>query len=374
MNIAIEISPQLGGKRGIGNYTENLIKWLAAVDNENRYTIFSWFFREYNKKLGMIYCPGSKNFSLYASRFPERLLNLLEWDRGIPVIDFLLKGRKIAVYHSPGPRLPKLKKIKTIITLHDLMYELHPEWVDTRFIKANREAVKRADIIVTDVNQTKTDIIDIYGIESGKIAVVHLGVDSEVFRKINDKNLFFEVRKRYNLPEDFIFDVGPFEPRRNTENLLKAYAVVKEKYPKLGLVLVGSLTSAIKNKISELRLEGDVVSTGYIPMKDLIALYNLAKIFVHPELYIGYSLQVHEAMACECPVIASNNSCFPELIGDAGILVDPCKYEDIAAAVVRLMDDENLRSGLIEKGKLRIKDFTWESTAVKMKEIYEKFA
>jgi len=368
MKVVIEVVPQLSGKRGIGVYTENLIKCLAEIDKESEYIIFSWFFRDYEEKLRMLFCPKQENFSLLVKKFPDSLVNKLEWQIGLPIIRNFLKD-KIDIYHSLGPRLPKLKNIKKVITVHDLIYEIHPEWVNNKFLRANREAIKNADLIIADSKNTKEDLLRFYNLNEEKIQVVYLGVDRKVFRPIEDAKM---TKQKYSLPDRFILGVGPFEPRRNIVGLLKAYKKIKEKISfDYKVVLVGNETDEIKKEIQELGLTKDVIFTGYVPQNDLVAIYSLATIFVHPSFYEGFGLQILEAMSCGCPVITSNISSLPEVAGKAGLLVNPHNIEEISEAIYKLISDSNLRDRLVKEGFLQVEEFSWQKTAEKTLEIYK---
>lgn len=370
MRIVIEFSPQLGGKRGIGVYTENLIRELAKIDQENEYILFGWFFRNFSEKKRMLYCPQQENFSLMVKRFPDSLMNKLEWGLNLPIIYNFLRKQNVDLYHSPGPRLPNLKNIKQIITIHDLIHEIYPQWVDNRFLNANRKAVSVADKIIVDSQNTKSDLIRFYGTHPEKIDVIYLGVDKKIFRPIVDNSLQ-KIKEKYTLPEKFILDVGPFEHRRNIESLLHAYKRLKERMPRYKVVLVGTKNQNLEREIYTLNLDSDVIFTDYVPQNDLVCIYNLATVFVHPSFYEGFGLQVLEAMACGCPVIASNVSSLPEVIGNAGVLVDPNSTDNMAEAICGVVSNENMRAELSAKGTARAKEFLWENTAKKTLEIYK---
>lgn len=374
MKIVIEVSPQIEGKRGIGIYTENLIKHLAKIDTENEYVILTWFFRDYTDKVNLLQVPPAMNFSLKAIRFPDSVLTKLEWSLNIPVVDFLIKDLKPDIYHSPGPKLPKLRSVRKIITVHDIIFEIYPEWCNTRYIKAHRKAIKTADRIIADSENTKNDLIKFYNVPEDKITVIYLGVDTEIFRVIKNKEEPFKTKQKYYLPDKFILSVGPFEPRRNTSGLLKAYKKIKEKLSEFKMVLIGNKTTELDKEIKNLDLTDDVIFTGYVPQMDLVCIYNLAGVFVHPSLYEGFGLQVLEAMACGCSVVTSNYSSLPEVAGDVGLLVNPHSPEEIADAIYRIVSDKKLKEFLSNKGLKRAENFRWEDTARQTLEIYKKYA
>lgn len=374
MKIIIEVSPQIEGKRGIGVYTENLIKHLAKIDKKNEYIIFSWFFRDYEKKLKMLYCPKQKNFSMFVKRFPNSFLTLLEWKFHVPIIKKFIQNENIHIYHSLGPRLPRVKGVKTIITVHDLIPEIFPQWCNTEFIKENRRAIKSADAIITDSQNTKNDLIKIHNVDKGKIKIVHLGVDTKVYHPVKSVSLIENVRQKYNLPDKFILAVGPFEPRRNLKKIFEAYKKIKNKFSSLKIVLVGRINGYVQNLLARSDFSQDLIITGYIPKADLCAIYNLAQVFVHPSFYEGFGLQVLEAMACECPVITSATSSLGEIAKESAILVNPHSANEIAQGIENICANQTLKKNLIARGVERIKQFSWQTTAEKTLEIYIKLA
>ncbi|MEW6041991.1 MAG: glycosyltransferase family 1 protein [Elusimicrobiota bacterium] len=371
MKIIIEVSPQIEGKRGIGNYIENLIKHLAKIDRENEYVILTWFFRDYSNKINLLSIPSAPNFSFKAIRFPDSILSKLEWSLNIPVVDFLIKDLKPDIYHSPGPRLPKLHSAKKIITVHDTIFEIYPQWCSTKYINANCKAIKTADKIIVDSENTKNDLIKFYNLPEDKITVIYLGVDAEIFHVVKNKETLGEIQRKYCLPDKFILSVGPFEPRRNTQGLLRAYKKAKEKLSEFKIILVGRKTLEISKEIANLGLTDDVIFTGHVEQSELVCLYNLASVFVHPSFYEGFGLQILEAMACGCPVITSNVSSLHEIAGSSAMIVDPGSIEKIAAAMVSAIHDKNMKAKLVQSGFEQISRFSWEKTAHKTLETYK---
>jgi glycosyltransferase involved in cell wall biosynthesis len=184
------------------------------------------------------------------------------------------------------------------------------------------------------------------------------------------------VLERYQLSQPYILYVGSIEPRKNLLRLLQAYARLRKDLPGWKLVLVGARNAWKSTPISEemrkLNLAPWVQLTGYIPEEDLPALYNGAGLFAFPSLYEGFGLPVLEAMACGTPVITSNVSSLPEVAGDAALLVDPYNVEEIAAAMVNVLSDQELSEDLHRRGLERSKEFSWERTAQQTLEVYKK--
>lgn len=372
MRIAIEMSPQLEGKRGIGLYTENLVRHLSLIDRENEYLLFTWFYRDYQAKLSSLFCPASPNFRMLAQRLPDSMVSFVEWNLRLPLIQALLRKHAVDVYHCPGPRLPYLSRCKTVVTIHDLIYERFPQWVNTRFLHENRRAAATADCLIADSHSTRKDLEEIYGIKPGKVEVIHLGVDREVFRPLSRGEALAAAAK-YRLPEKFILDVGPFEPRRNTETLLKAYALAKSAIAPHKLVLVGNPSAAITALAAGLGIERDVIFVRGLNREEMAAVYNLSSVFAHLSLYEGFGLSLLEAMACGTAPLISDISSLPEIGGDACLkLKDPKDPAECAAAIERLVRDRALAERLGAAGKARAGLFSWESTAVKTLQCYKR--
>jgi glycosyltransferase involved in cell wall biosynthesis len=371
MRIAIEVTPQLGGKRGVSVYVENLVRALARVDAENEYFLFSWFFRGYDEKLASIHCPQAPNFHLVANRLPDAAVSRLEWGLHLPVIRALLARHAIDVYHCPGPRLPRLN-CRTVITIHDLIHELFPQWVNRRFLADSRRAALAADAIIADSEHTSRDISAQYGIPAGRIAVIPLGVDRDVFNPRAADRAAAGLAG-LGLPEKFILEVGPFEPRRNTETLLKAYALARERIRPYKLVFVGAPQEGLLRQAQALGIAGDVRFTGRLNDGELAAVYCRSAIFAHLSLYEGFGLSVLEAMACGSVPVISGNTSLPEVGGNAAVtLPDPKDHAACAQALVKLLTDEPLRAGLRAAGLARAGLFNWDDTARKTLECYRR--
>jgi glycosyltransferase involved in cell wall biosynthesis len=218
--------------------------------------------------------------------------------------------------------------------------------------------------------------VRLFRISEKKIEVVYLG-KSRDFQPITDKSSIDNFREKNNLKRDFILYVGTLEPRKNITGLINAYRLFKDMTPYLNYALVigggkGWMYSDIFELIEKLSLMNDVIFLGYVQDKELPILYNAAKLFVYPSLYEGFGLPVLEAMACGVPVITSNTSSLPEIVADAGIMLDPLDINALAKAMHNVLMDDSLRHSLIEKGLKRAENFSWEKTAAMTMNIYRK--
>jgi len=237
------------------------------------------------------------------------------------------------------------------------------------------KSIKNADMIIAVSENTKKDIINCFNISSDKIQVVYEGVD-DFFKIINDKGRLEQVRKKYNISKDFILNVSMITPRKNLITLIKAFKLLRDsKNIKCQLVIAGGKGwwyEDVFKTVSALRLEDEVIFTGYVPDEDLLYLYNAATLFAYPSLYEGFGLPILEAMSCGCPVVASNVSSIPEVCEDAALMINPKDVEELSQAMYKLIIEGSLRQMLIKKGLERVKQFSWRKTAEQTLEIYNK--
>jgi glycosyltransferase involved in cell wall biosynthesis len=271
------------------------------------------------------------------------------------------------------PLLPIRKKIKVIVNVHDVGFRRFPElykpiqvWyhdLTMRRIKA------RADLIITISEFSKKEIMELYGVKPEKIKVVYLGFDERRFSLVheNDKT----VLEKYKITQPYLLYVGRLEKKKNIAGMVLAFALAKEKFPELKLVLAGSSGNQfeeIKKIISDHKLRNEVIITGYLAEADLPSLYSQAEIFLFPTLYEGFGLPILEAMASGVPVITSNFAPHTEVGGGAAYYADPYSPQALSDAIIKVLADPQLKQSLIEKGLARAKEFSWRQTA---EEIYK---
>ena len=376
MKIGFDISPLLWKKKaGIGWYTYNLIKNIEKVDKENIYVLYGSCFRQYKEKYEIKKDFKSENFYIVVKRLPNRIYNYTV-QRFLPV-EFLYG--KFDLIHTLHIFSPLSLYSKQIITIHDLTPLINPNW----FLQSDSEkfkfiiskAIKRVEKIIADSYSTKKDIINFFNVNSGKIEVIHLAAD-EIYRPIENKEAIDYVKKKYGINQKYIFFVGTVEPRKNIPVLIDAFTIIKEKFPEYKLVICGQIgikSEIFYKKMQEIpeNVKKDIILTGYVPVLELPYLYNGCEVFVYPSLYEGFGLPVLEAMSCGVPVITSKTSSLPEVVGDAGILVNPENCEEIVEAILFVLDNENMRKTLSKKGLERAKLFSWENTAKKTLDVYK---
>ena len=373
--ICLDLQPLLSVKTGIGYYAENLVENLIKRE-KNNYTGEIYTLIEKNKKIeikGINY----KNHSF----LPHFYRKLIFFWKYVPFsINFLIK-ENFDIYHSFDLRLPHKIKGKSIMTIYDLIPFLFPGLCKNinskyfyNYMKSNAE---RADIIITISEYSKKEIIKLLKISEEKIKIVPAGIDILKYSKNNSMHEIKNIIDKYKLPSKFILYLGALEPRKNIPNIILGFSKYKEERvdSDIKLVIAGKKAWQYENifKTYELsKYKKDIIFTDYIDEKDKVILYKMAKLFIFPSLYEGFGMPVLEAMASGTPVITSNNSSLPEVVGEAGILVNPNSIIEISRAIAKILDgEEDYINDLIAKGKEQAKKFTWENSTKLLEDIYE---
>jgi glycosyltransferase involved in cell wall biosynthesis len=238
-------------------------------------------------------------------------------------------------------------------------------------------AAKRADMVLTDSQASKWDIVHLLDIPSERVRVIYLAAD-DIYQPVLDNHRLTAIRQKYGLPESYLLYLGGFDQRKNVLTLLKAFALLV-KDPRAFLGIAGRLPQKGSDFfpdprpiVQELGIEERVVFTGWVPEEDKPALYRGARALVFPSLYEGFGLPPLEALACGTPVIASNRGSLPEIVGDGGLLLEPDDVEGLAAAMQKLLNDDTLREDLREKGLAHAAKFSWEKTARETLAVYRE--
>jgi glycosyltransferase involved in cell wall biosynthesis len=363
MKVGIDIRSTLKKSRrtGIGYYTLNLIKHLAAVDPKNEYFLYSYI-RLFDPKRRLPRLPG-RNFHHRLDRLGFR-----------PD----LKMRDMDVFHSSSYDVPLLKPVKLVTTIHDIIPLVHPEGFREEELKKLdrdiRKVLRESDLIVVDSDNTRNDLEKIFSPIPGKIEVIYPGRD-ESFSPIDKKSgLIADFRKRYGIGREFILFVGTVEKRKNVVNLVKAYGELKkEKNIPHALVIVGMKGwegEKVYALVEELGLENEVKFTSYIDRKDMNLFYSAADLFIYPSLYEGFGLPILEAFSCGTPTVASSTTSCGEIAGDAALTVDPRDIGAMKEAMGRIINDKNLREDLEMRGLARASLFSWDKAAERFRGIF----
>ena len=237
-------------------------------------------------------------------------------------------------------------------------------------------SIAKCDHIITISENSKREIIEEFNVPEEKITIAQPAVDHGRFKPANEEELA-QVRKKYELPEQYLLYVGTIEPRKNLLGLLEAYeklpAKLRGEYP---LVMTGGrgwLEGEIVDRISRLKGRGEALTTGYVYDEDLPAIYSGARLFVFPSFYEGWGMPPLEAMACGTPVITSNTSSLPEVVGDTALMIDPNRPEELTNAMKQVLSDEELRQEMIRQGFKQAKRFSWEKSARKLLTVIRSF-
>ena len=368
MTVRIGIDARKLHDFGIGTYIRNLLRQLARLDHDTEFVLFS---RPQDRAgLGQL----GENFRVVAETagnysFSEQIK-----------IPMALKREGVTLFHAPHYVLPPLAHCPSVVTIHDCIHLMFPQYLPNRFALNYAKvsiamAAKRATRIMTVSETSKRDIIKFFGTAPEKIDVIYNAYD-ERFGDAPGAEEISRVRERYQLHQDFILYAGNVKPHKNLERLIEAFHLVRERgLDHVKLVMIGddiSKYAALRRAVHKHQLHKYVRFLGYLPEGTLAAMYRLAGVFVFPSLYEGFGLPPLEAMASGTPVVTSNVSSLPEVAGDAAVLVDPYDPEAIADGIVRVLTDSTLAAQLRVKGLARAQQFSWETSVRRVREIYEE--
>jgi glycosyltransferase involved in cell wall biosynthesis len=369
LRIAIDahsVGAKLGGNE---SYAVNLIEALAEIDSANSYTIYVTT-REARDRFHQRW----PNFKVRSTLPHTPLIR-------IPLtLSAELRKNPVDVLHVQFTA-PPFCPCPAVVSIHDLSFEHLPQTFNvrsrTQLRLTVRSSAKRAARILTLSEHTRQDLIVTYGISPHRINAIPLAAPAH-FGPIDDYRELQRVRHTYGIDGDYFLSVGSIQPRKNLARLVKAYALLRGdnstvKLPKL--VLVGKcawLYDETLRTLEESGVKDAVVLTGYVPDKDLPPLYSGALCFIYPSYFEGFGLPPLEAMKCGTPVVVGNRTSLPEVVGDAGLTVDPFDVDAIATAMKRLLHDSDLRRELSRKGEQRAAEFDWRETARRTLKVYEE--
>jgi len=366
MKIGFEAKFLTGRRTGGDYYFLHLLEALLKNENCNTY-------KAYTRIPFDIHHPRLEEKKAI---IPGRLLNQLWKYFNICPMETLIGD--IDIYHSPYPYMPYVKKAKRIITVHDLSFLRIPDIFEKSIYEWNMHSVsymKKADYLIAVSQQTKNDIVELCDVNPEKISVVYNGIDHNAFIPV-DQVVCTQFLKNKNIVSPFFLYVGTIEPRKNLIELLNAFnkfylSVDKE----VKLVLIGKkgwLYDDVFATYESLPSKNNIHFLGYVPIDELKYYYSACIAFVYPSLYEGFGLPNIEAMACGAPVITSNNSCIPEIVGDAAVLVDPRSTDELFGALRAIYTDPDLRRSLIKRGLAKSQSYSWMSCAKDTLGIYKQ--
>ncbi|MFH1380042.1 MAG: glycosyltransferase family 1 protein [bacterium] len=287
----------------------------------------------------------------------------------------LYKHHKIDLLHVPHYNVPCLYRGNLVVTIHDLIHLLFPQFLPNPMARIYAEtmfriAVRKAKIIIADSHNTKNDIIKYFKLSEKKICVVYPGIDAVFHAQVSEDNID-AVKLHYNLPKKYILYVGNIKLSKNIPRLVQSYRILKKRMGnEYGLVLTGK--NFLAATYWEINKDEDIVVRENVSFEDLPAVYQGAQLFVFPSLYEGFGLPPLEAMASRVPVISSNAGSLPEILGDASIRVHPLDIIGSADAMEKLLNSRELSKSYIEKGLAQAVRYTWKDCADKIQSIYKE--
>ncbi len=373
--ILLDATPLLKDLSGVGYVTYQYAKELQKLYSKISF-YYAWFYSENlrDRPLGQY----EKAVNLAKKYLPRPYI--LTHSLKTLIYNYTLLSQKPDIFIQPNYiSFASIIDVPTITFIHDLSHiryrEYHPKDRVEYFDRYLQKNIEKSAKIVTISEFTKKELIDLGLCDEQKIEVIYNGVD-EKFRPINERE-FAKVANKYDISyRSYFLFVGTLEPRKNLSTLLQSYLsyLEKSKNP-LPLVLSGGIgwrSEYFDDILRKALNSGYVKRLGYVAEEDLIALYGGARAFVFPSLYEGFGLPPLEAMACATPVIASNSSSIPEVVGDAGILINPLDVDALSQALLRIEMDEDLCQTLSQKGLQRAKSFSWQSSAKALQKVIER--
>ncbi len=374
---------------GVAEYTANLLSAILKQDTDNEYRLFYNSWRNLDYKLQSW---QRSNAQIIARHFPNKIFNyflqkILHW----PKLDQVLGG--IDIFWSPHFNFSSFSSVadglKKVITVHDLSFLRYPEFFNYRqnfwhWALKVKKIILSADLIIAVSESTKDDLQELLGVAEEKIKVIYPG-NNIVKREVSTEEKQ-EFLKRKHLSQSFILYLGNIEPRKNIDGLIMAFndlriqdAQGEKIFSKLQLVLAGA--RAWKNKKiyrlwKESPYQSDIIFLGYVSKKSQEILYSSAQVLAYPSYYEGFGFPPLEALTYGLPVVCSNNSSLPEVVGEAAITINPLKTSEITNALQLILTDQDLREQLITKGYQRSKKFSWGQSAQEyltvFQELYEE--
>lgn len=366
MRIAIDAST-ISTQGGPRTYVLGLLEALLRIDRDNEYVVF------YNDSAHLGRFPGAKEIVLPGKNPLARL-----WREHV-LLPSACKRENIDLLHCPKSAIPFYSPCPVVVTLHDLIPIKHPETEKfTARIYWRLQipiAARRSAFIITVSEHARQEIMTGFGVDAGRIKAIMLGFNPAML-EARDPARAVAVRDRYALPERYILYVGTIQPRKNIDTLIEAYArLIQERDNTIpSLVIVGRkgwLYDPLFARIAELGLTDMAIFTGFVADEDLPFIYDGAQVFAYLSLFEGFGLPPLEAMACGAPVVVSNTTSLPEVVGDAGFAVAPLDIDAIVAAFRQLLDKPELAANMRKKGLERARAFSWERCARETLEIYE---
>jgi len=364
MKIGVDAST-ISTQGGPRTYVLGLLNALLQLDQQNQYVVF------YNDASHLGRFPMATELVLPGKSPLARL-----WREHV-LLPAACRRLGVDLLHCPKSAIPFRSPCSTVVTLHDLIPLRHPEtekFVNRCYWQLQIPiAARRSDFIITDSEHARQEIMAEYGVPADRIKAVMLGFDPAMLAT-RDPDVGLAIRGKYGLPDRYILYVGTIQPRKNIDTLIEAYSRLKQERqitPKLVIVgRKGWLYDQLFARISELGLASEILFTGFVPDAELPFIYDGALVFSYLSFFEGFGLPPLEAMACGVPVITSNTTSLPEVVGDAGCTVAPTDTEGVVQALRMILDNPEIANSMRQKGRERARMFSWEHCARETLAVY----
>lgn len=377
MKIGIDARMYRSSVAGIGRYSQNLIKNLLELDHENEYVLFMTKIdaEEYYSKNPKAKIRNSKIVIIEIPHY-----SIAEQTK----LGKIIEKENLDLMHFLNFNHPVNYKGKFVATIHDLTLLFYPDTAKkTSFLKKSafkyvmKKTCQDAEKIIVDAENTKKDILKVFKINPEKIKVIYLAADDKIFAEVNKDNIE-KIKQQYAISTfrhatPVLLYVGQFRPHKNIPSLISAFNILRKEMD-CKLVILGKPDPKHQrffDLLNESEYKKDIILPGFVSNEELASWYKIADLFVFPSLYEGFGLPGLEAMAAGTPVVASNTSSLPEVYQNAAIYFDPLKPEDIAGKIKEILGDDKLRQELISKGKLLLRNYSWQKTAIETLKVYE---
>ncbi len=366
MKVGVDISSLTAQRTGVGTYVYELIRALADMETDADILGYAMGLQ----KMGAGSVPTGMRYRKLG--LPLSGIHWMWKYLGLPKVESIV-GEGVDVVHATNFFLPPVKSAKRVLSVHDISFATHPEWVNAKVVKPYAGSMTRfcdeADGILVFSEFTKSEIVEHYGTGGEKIHVVPHGIREDwcCFDEAGAK----EVVEGFGVMGPYVLYVGTIEERKNIRGLLDAFERLEDVPHRLVLAGgMGWLPKAFKDLVDERGLGDRVILPGYVEPESLSAFYKSADAFVFPSHYEGFGFPVLEAFSCDCPVITSNGSSLPEVGGNAAVYVEQSDADGLAEAIGKVLSDSEYADDLREKGRDRVREFTWSQTAEMTMDVY----
>ncbi|SME88223.1 glycosyltransferase family 4 protein [Pseudobacteriovorax antillogorgiicola] len=364
MRIGINGRFLVAKRTGVQRAAYNLVRTLFEVDRSNEYILFTGRSQLENPEWDYPNVTIVPSFIKEGENFRNHLWEQFELPR-------LAKKYKVDILHSPANMAPLIYKRASIVHIHDLCFVVNPQWYSYLFHRVYNFIIPRlarkSTVVVTNSNNSRNDLLQFCDVDSEKVRLIYWAVD-DTFHIVPKSSSLDKIKEG-----DYILYVGSLEPRKNISSLIKAYETLRLRNPdiKTKLVLIGGESPLFADAQLKIKsYKNDIIFKGFVPDDMLRAYYRKAKVVAYPSLYEGFGLPPLEAMASGSPVVTSNTSSLPEVVGDAALLVSPYDIDQIAATLARVIRSPQLQENLRQLGQEQVRKFNWYRVARNILGVY----